>query len=88
MSFYMSPDTVRRQQPPRTETWQGDAFPFGRPYGALVAPGQERGRETDKAREAGETFEESYPAHPFSELVRLGIAIARLVANARRRTPK
>ena len=38
-----------------------------------------RGTPAGDGKEAGETFEETYSKHPFSELVRLGVACAGLI---------
>ena len=85
MSLYISPSTILRQRPPRSGTWPTDDFPFGRPYGASVTPAGEPARETG---ETGPAFEETYPKHPFSELVRLGVALAERLARLPRRTPR
>ncbi len=38
-----------------------------------------------KATETPMTFEETYPRYPYSDLVRLGIAVARLIVRRKRR---
>ena len=87
MSLLMSPFTIHRQQPLTTESWQADEFPFGGPYGAPANPAQVPDGQINRPYEPGETFEQSYPRYPFSELVRLGVAFSRMIAKLRRRTP-
>lgn len=87
MSLLMSPFTVQRQQPLTSDTWQAEEFPFGRPYGAPAKASPAPDEQSNRLRETGDSFEQSYPKHPFSELVRLGVAFAELIAKLRRRTP-
>jgi hypothetical protein len=68
---------IQRQRQLTSEAGQSSALPFQVTRSVPAAP----------EREAGESFEETYPKHSFSGLVRLGVAFARLIGAWRRRGP-
>lgn len=77
MSRHFPLYAIQRKQQRASEASQSDAFPFPVKRGTPPTPGPE----------AGESFEQAYPKQPFSELVRLGVALAGLVGAWRRRAP-
>ena len=77
MSRHFPLHVIQRKQQLTGEASQSDAFPFPVKRGTPATPGQK----------AGESFEQSYPKQPFSELVRLGVALAGFIGARRRRAP-
>lgn len=60
-----------------------EAMVFGLSRGLYLPPDAPFPAIRTKPMEAGASFEETYPSYPFSELVRLGIALAQWLAGAR-----
>ena len=75
MSNHFSLYAIQRKRHLTSEAWRSDAFPFPVERGTPPAPG----------REAGESFEQTYPKQPFSQLVGLGVALAGFIGAWRRR---
>ena len=88
MSLFRRTFAGRPQQPLRSVPWHAGDVSVPNDPEARSAPAAAPGLKAEQPGEAGEAFEECYQRHPFSELVRLGLAFASLVKRLREGQPR
>ena len=82
-------DNYRRGggQPSPSGIWSWDDLLYGRCGGIYPLPGAGANLPRRETFEEGATFEETYPRYPFSELVRLSVALGKAIARHLGRRP-
>ena len=74
---------VRPRPPAKPGGWYSDEFLFGATGGFYPLLPRRAGRPQARAEDR-ETFEDTYPKHSFSELVRLSLVLAEALARVAR----
>ena len=82
-------DNTRRAggRPSGSGIWSWDDLLYGRCGGIYPLSGGGPGLPRRETYEEGATFEETYPRYPFSELVRLSVALGGAIARRLGRRP-